>query len=73
MNTILESIGKAYLTLEEAAKIARLSKVTLRRAVSTRRLSACKPNGKFGKTLIRPNDLFSYLEGNRLRAIGESR
>jgi excisionase family DNA binding protein len=73
MSTTLQTIGKPFLTLDEAAGIARSSKVTLRRAIVARRLSACKPNGKFGKTLIRAQDLARYLEGSRLLAVGETR
>lgn len=73
MSTSLDSHGKAFLTLDEAAVIARFSKVTLRRAIGAKRLSACKPNGKFGKTLIRAQDLSRYLEGSRVLAVGETR
>lgn len=73
MSTTYQTIGKAFLTLDEAAAIARSSKVTLRRAISARRLSACKPNGKFGKTLIRGECLTRYLEGSRVLAVGETR
>lgn len=73
MSTSLESNGKAFLTLDECVEIARFSKVTLRRAISAKRLSACKPNGKFGKTLVRNEDLSRYLQGSRIRAIGETR
>jgi excisionase family DNA binding protein len=71
--TTLDTTAKAYLTLDEAAQVARSSKVTLRRAIAARRLSVLKPNGKFGKTLIRPGDLSHYLEGTRRIAVGEHR
>jgi excisionase family DNA binding protein len=63
--------GKAYLSIYEAATIVQLSVVTLRRAIKARRLAVCKPNGKFGKILIRPQDLTQYVEGNRHMAISE--
>jgi hypothetical protein len=72
-NSVPNSNGKAFLTLDEAATIARSSKVTLRRAIVAKRLSACKPNGKFGKTLVRVQDLTYYLQGTRILAIGEGR
>jgi excisionase family DNA binding protein len=72
VGTIIETDGKAFLTLDEAAAIARFSKVTLRRAIAAKRLSACKPNGKFGKTLVRIQDLSRYLQGSRLLAVGET-
>jgi excisionase family DNA binding protein len=68
----IESTGKAYLSIYEAAAIARLSAVTLRRAIKSKRLAVCKPNGKFGKILIRPADLVQYVEGSRRIAVGES-
>lgn len=72
MGTTTNSFGKAFLTLGEAAEIARCAKVTLRRAIAVKRLSACKPNGEYGRTLIRAQDLTRYLEGSRLVAIGEA-
>jgi excisionase family DNA binding protein len=63
--------GKAYFTIYEAAAIARCSVVTLRRAIRAGRLAVCRPNGKHGKILIRPQDLERYIEGNRRIAIGE--
>jgi Helix-turn-helix domain len=71
-NNVLNS-PKAYLSIYEAASIARLSTVTLRRAIAGRRLAACKPNGKYGKVLIRPVDLTNYIEGTRRITIGEVR
>lgn len=73
MITTLETTGKAYLTLNEAAEIARSSKPTLRRAIAAKRLSVIKPNGRFGKTLIRPSDLSRYLDGSRRLAVSERR
>ena len=70
MSTTLTTL-KAYITLAEAAQISQLSTATLRRAIVAKRLSACKPNGRYGRTLIRPGDLTKYIEGNRLRALGE--
>ena len=60
VSTTIESTGKAYLTLEEAAQIARSSIGTLRRAIASKRLAACKPNGKYGRTLVRRQDLTRY-------------
>lgn len=72
MSTNTESTGKAYLSLNEAAAIVQLSTVTLRRAIKAKRLAVCKPNGKFGKSLIRRLDLIQYVEGARRAAVGEN-
>jgi excisionase family DNA binding protein len=45
-------IGKLYLTISEAAVIARCSPCTIRRAIARRALAVVKPNGRHGRTLI---------------------
>lgn len=69
--TSLSNPAKEFLTLAEAAEISRRSIVTLRRAITARRLAALKPGGKYGKTFVRPVDLTRYMESNRIVAIGE--
>src|SRR5438552_2320344 len=64
-------IGKAYVTINEAADFARCHPATIRRAISRRALAVCKPNGKHGRTLIRVTDLMAWLERSRIAAIGE--
>ncbi|MFZ3377357.1 MAG: helix-turn-helix domain-containing protein [Chthoniobacterales bacterium] len=63
--------GKAFLTLDEAADVARCSACTIRRAIAARRLACVKPGGRYGRTLIKATDLMSYLERSRIAAIGE--
>lgn len=67
------STDKAYLVLDEVASLSRCSKVTVRRAVQNKRLSVCKPSGKFGRSLFRREDVQKWLEGSRLLAIGDVR
>lgn len=64
-------IGKAYLTVNEAADIARCHPATIRRAIAARRLAVCKPNGKYGRSLIKTADLMAWLERSRIAAVGE--
>lgn len=64
--------GKVYLTIREAAVIARCSTDTIRRAIYSRRLACVKPSGRHGRTLIRAQDLHAWLERSRVAAIGES-
>jgi hypothetical protein len=66
-------IGKPYLLLSEVAILARCSEVTVRRAVQNKRLSVCKPNGKFGRSVFRREDVLYWLDGSRILAIGDSR
>jgi excisionase family DNA binding protein len=63
--------GRAFLTVDEAADIARCHPATIRRAISARRLAVCKPNGKHGRSLIRTVDLMSWLDRSRIAAVGE--
>lgn len=65
------NLGKAFLTIPEAADIARCHPATIRRAITARRLAVCKPNGKHGKSLIRTVDLEAWLERSRISAVGE--
>ena len=73
MTSSLQQTGLQFLTLDQAAKFVPFSKVTLRRAIRARRLAACKPNGKFGKILIRPVDLMQYVESSRRSAVTDNR
>jgi excisionase family DNA binding protein len=63
--------AKAFVTVEEAAVIARCHPATIRRAIARRALAVYKPNGKHGRTLIRVIDLIAWLERSRIAAIGE--
>jgi hypothetical protein len=69
----MSAVGRAYLTIEESADIARCHPVTIRRAILARRLAVSKPNGKHGRSLIRTADLMSWLDGSRIAAVGELR
>jgi excisionase family DNA binding protein len=64
-------IGRSFLTVSEAADIARCSAVTIHRAVAARRLAVVKPSGKHGRSLIRTSDLESWLARSRIAAVGE--
>jgi hypothetical protein len=64
-------IGKAYVTINEAADFARCHPATIRRAIAARRLAVCKPNGKHGRSLIKTADLWSWLDRSRISAVGE--
>jgi excisionase family DNA binding protein len=66
------NVGVLYLLIDEAAEIARCSPVTIRRAIAAKRLTAVKPNGRMGRTLIRPNDLDRYMQRGTQLAIGEA-
>ena len=63
--------GKAALTVKEAATLCRYSVATIRRAIAARRLAASKPNGRMGRTLIRPADLDAYIRRGMQIAIGD--
>lgn len=69
----LPSAGKAYLTVDETAEIARCSPYTVRRAIAGRRLTCIKPNGRMGRTLIRPCDLDAWMQRGTQYAVGENR
>lgn len=64
--------GKAFLTVLETAQIARCSQCTVRRAIARRALTAIKPNGRMGRTLIRSSDLEAWLRRGTQYAVGES-
>jgi excisionase family DNA binding protein len=63
--------GKAYLTVDETAEIARCSPCTVRRAIARRALTAIKRNGRMSRTLIRPADLEAWMRRGTQYAVGE--
>ena len=65
--------GVAFLTIIEAAGLCRCSTVTIRRAIAAKRLTCVKPNGRMGRTLIRPTDLEAYVRRGTQFAVGEIR
>jgi excisionase family DNA binding protein len=64
--------GVAFLNIIEAASLCRCSPVTIRRAIAAKRLTCVKPNGKRGRTLVRPADLEAYMQRGTQFAISES-
>lgn len=69
--TLFNTIGKALLTIEEAAELLHVSMTTMRRYIDQKRIAICKPGGKRGKIYIRPTDLEAFILRSRRSAIGE--
>jgi hypothetical protein len=67
----IDIIGKAYVTINEAAAFARCHPATIRRAIARRALAVCKPNGKHGRSLICTVDLMAWFDRSRIAAVGE--
>lgn len=65
------TIGKALLTIQEAAELLHTSPTSVRRWVHKKMIAVCKPGGKRGKVFIKPTDLDAFLERTRRAAIGE--
>ena len=64
-------LNARFLTVNEVAKLRRCSPVSIRRAIADGRLTAIKPSGKFGPTLIQPSDFDSYMRRGTRFAVGE--
>lgn len=69
---ILPKITKPFLTLTEAADLARVSHWTLRRDIRGKRLACFRRNGGSGKIRISPRDLEAYLLRGRQPAVVEA-
>lgn len=63
-----DSLPKRLLTIPEVAEILRVSAVTVRRLLSSRRLTAIKVGGS---VRFSENDVESYLKKQRIESIDE--
>jgi excisionase family DNA binding protein len=66
-----QTTGVAYLKVEEAAELCRVSPCTIRRAIARRLLTCLKPNGRMGRVLIRPSDIEAWMERSAHYAVGD--